>query len=172
MSKWRRPRKNANVSKPCSRRRLLHPIRSKCLVILAERVASPAEIARELHLDVSKVGYHVNALADAHLIEEIGSRPSAARSSTFTAPFSFRSWIAIDGAYSNAERRIVAETILSIHAANAPIHWMDGIYLDRSDRHLTRLAFNIDEEGWSEATAAYMELLRADLRIQEAAPRG
>src|ERR1700709_2621850 len=52
-----------------------HPIRSKCLVILAERVASPAEIARQLHLDVSKVGYHVNALSAAHLIEEIASRP-------------------------------------------------------------------------------------------------
>src|ERR1700759_2273608 len=52
-----------------------HPIRTRSLAILGERVASPAEIARELELDVSKVGYHVSALADAKLIEEVGSRP-------------------------------------------------------------------------------------------------
>src|ERR1700743_1369934 len=52
-----------------------HPVRTRCLVVLAERVASPAEIARELNLDVSKVGYHVSALAQANLIEQVGSRP-------------------------------------------------------------------------------------------------
>ncbi|HEX3360709.1 MAG TPA: sigma factor [Solirubrobacterales bacterium] len=68
-------------------------------VILAERVASPAEIARELHLDVV------------------------------------------------------------------------GTFLQRADHHLTRLAFNIDEDGWIEATAAYMELYERIFEIQEAAAR-
>src|SRR6201985_3480084 len=52
-----------------------HPLRCRCLTILADRVASPAEIARELGLEVSNVGYHVGALADAVLIEEVGQRP-------------------------------------------------------------------------------------------------
>src|SRR5882757_1122555 len=52
-----------------------HPLRCRCLAILADRVASPAEMARELGLEVSKVGYHVTALAEAGLIEEVGQRP-------------------------------------------------------------------------------------------------
>jgi DNA-binding transcriptional ArsR family regulator len=147
-----------------------HPIRSKCLVILAERVASPAEIARELQLDVSKVGYHVNALAEANLIEEIGSRPVRGAVEHFYRAIQLP---VVDNdqmdAYSAEERRIVAETILSIHAANAAHSLEDGIYLERTDSHLTRLAFNIDEEGWGEATAAYMELYERIFEIQEAA---
>jgi DNA-binding transcriptional ArsR family regulator len=147
-----------------------HPVRSKCLVILAERVASPAEIARELHLDVSKVGYHVSALAEANLIEEIGSRPVRGAVEHFYRAVQLP---VVDndqmGEYSEAERRIVAETILSIHAANAAHSLEDGTYLKRTDSHLTRLAFNIDEEGWGEATAAYMELYERIFEIQEAA---
>ena len=45
------------------------------LTIFAERTASPSEIARELRLDVSNVGYHVTALAETNLIERVGSRP-------------------------------------------------------------------------------------------------
>src|SRR6201989_792642 len=52
-----------------------HPMRCRCLAILADRVARPAEIARELGLEVSNVGYHVSALAEAGLIEEVGQRP-------------------------------------------------------------------------------------------------
>src|ERR1700755_1858647 len=52
-----------------------HPMRCRCLAILADRVASPAEIARQLGLEVSNVGYHVSALAEAGLIEEVGQRP-------------------------------------------------------------------------------------------------
>jgi hypothetical protein len=147
-----------------------HPIGSKCLVILAERVASPAEIARQLHLDVSKVGYHVNALADAHLIEEIGSRPVRGAVEHFyravELPIVSNEQ---EAEISPADQRVYAESVLSIFAANAA-HSLDvGTFIDRTDHHLTRLAFNIDEEGWGEATAAYMELYERIFEIQEAA---
>src|ERR1700744_2175337 len=51
-----------------------HPMRCRCLAILADRVASPAEIAGQLGLEVSNVGYHVTALAEAGLIEDVGQR--------------------------------------------------------------------------------------------------
>ncbi len=72
-------------------------------------MASPAEIARELHLDVSKVGYHVSALAEANLIDEIGSRPVRGAVEHFYRAVQLP---VVDndqmGAYSEAERRIVA----------------------------------------------------------------
>src|ERR1700753_3059649 len=136
-----------------------HPIRSKCLVILAERVASPAEIARELHLDVSKVGYHVNALAEANLIEEIGSRPVRGAVEHFYRAVELPVVSNEQEAeLSPADQRVYAESVLSIFAANAA-HSLDvGKFLDRTDHHLTRLAFNIDEEGWGAAPAGDMEL--------------
>lgn len=147
-----------------------HPIRSKCLVILAERVASPAEIARELHLDVSKVGYHVNALADANLIEEIGSRPVRGAVEHFYRAVELPVVSNEQEAeLTPAEQRIYAESVLSIFAANAALSLEVGTLVARTDHHLTRLAFNIDEEGWSEATAAYMELYDRIFEIQEAA---
>src|ERR1700753_2046494 len=147
-----------------------HPIRSKCLVILAERVASPAEIARQLHLDVSKVGYHVNALSDANLIEEIGSRPVRGAVEHFyravQLPIVSNEQ---EAEFNEEERRVVAETILSIHADTAA-HSLDaGPFLHRAHHPLPRLAFNIDEEGWEEATAAYMELYERIFEIQEVA---
>jgi DNA-binding transcriptional ArsR family regulator len=147
-----------------------HPIRSKCLVILAERVASPAEIARELHLDVSKVGYHVNALAEANLIEEIGSRPVRGAVEHFYRAVELPVVSNEQEAeLTPAEQRTYAESVLSIFAANAALSLDVGTLVARTDHHLTRLALNIDEEGWSEATAAYMELYERIFEIQEAA---
>jgi DNA-binding transcriptional ArsR family regulator len=149
-----------------------HPIRSKCLVILAERVASPAEIARQLHLDVSKVGYHVNALAEAKLIEEVGSRPVRGAVEHFYRAVELPVVTHEQEAeISPADQRVYAESVLSIFAANAA-HSLDvGTFLGRTDHHLTRLAFNTDEEGWREATAAYMELYERIFEIQEAAEK-
>ena len=149
-----------------------HPIRSKCLVILAERVASPVEIARELHLDVSKIGYHVSALREAKLIEEVDQRQVRG-----TVEHFYRATLLPvvtddqEAERSESDRRVYAETILSIHAANAA-HALDvGTFLRRDDHHLTRYAFNIDEEGWREAAAAHMELYERIFEIQEVAAK-
>jgi DNA-binding transcriptional ArsR family regulator len=147
-----------------------HPIRSKCLVILAERVASPVEIARELRLDVSKVGYHVNGLRDAKLIEEVGQRPVRGTVEHFYRAVQLPV-VTFDQEeeLTEQERRVYAESVWSIVAANATHALETGAFLDRTDHHLTRLAFTVDEQGWKEATAAYMELYERIFEIQEAA---
>jgi DNA-binding transcriptional ArsR family regulator len=147
-----------------------HPIRSRCLVILAERVASPSEIARELHLDVSKVGYHVSALVDAHLIEEVGSRPVRGATEHFYRAMNLpvmsdEQWAEL----SDQDRRVYSEAVLSIHAANAAHSLADGTFFERPDHHMTRYAFNVDEQGWKDATAAYAELYERVFEIQEEA---
>ena len=147
-----------------------HPIRSKCLVILAERVASPAELSRELKLDVSKVGYHVSGLRDAGLIEEVRTRPVRGAVEHFYRAVQLP---VVTGdqedELSDQERRVYAESVWSIVAANATHALEVGTFLKRTDHHLTRYAFTIDEEGWKEATAAYMELYERIFEIQEEA---
>lgn len=146
-----------------------HPMRCRCLAILADRVASPAEIARELGLEVSNVGYHVNALAEAGLIEEVGQRPVRGAVEHFYKAIVRP--IASDeeeASYTHAERISFARTIWSLIAANATTAIEAGTLVERADHHLTRLPLRVDELGWSEMAAAYMELYERVYEIQMA----
>ncbi len=136
-----------------------HPMRCRCLAILADRVASPAEIARELGLDVSNVGYHVTALAEAGLIEEVGQRPVRGAVEHF-----YRAVVRPitsdeeEADFSLAERKSFARTTWSLIAANATTALEAGTLVERHDHHLTRVPLRVDEQGWSEVAEAYMEL--------------
>jgi DNA-binding transcriptional ArsR family regulator len=150
-----------------------HPIRSKCLVILAEREASPAEIAKELNLDVSKIGYHVTALADAKLIELTRTQPVRGAVEHFYRAVQLP-YVTTEqeGERRLADRRVYAESVWSIVAANAAHSFETGTYLRRNDHYLTRFAFNVDERGWQDAAAAHAELEARIFDIQkEAAER-
>lgn len=145
-----------------------HPLRAKCLVMLAERVASPAELAREFSAPVSNVGYHVRGLVDANLIELVDTRPVRGSTEHFYRAVQLPY---IDAEQEDerglAERRVYAESIWSIVAANAATSFEDGTYLKRSNHFLTRYAFNIDEQGWADASAAHAELEGRMFEIQE-----
>jgi DNA-binding transcriptional ArsR family regulator len=150
-----------------------HPIRIRCLVILAERAASPSQIARQLDADVSMVGYHVNALAEANLIEEVGNRPVRGAVEHF-----YRATQLLlvsdeeETELTPAQRITLAETVVSLYAANAAHAIEAGTLLARDDHHLARTAMNVDEQGWSELAAAYTELYERVAEIQtEAAER-
>ncbi|MBN9624087.1 MAG: helix-turn-helix transcriptional regulator [Actinobacteria bacterium] len=149
-----------------------HPLRARCLTIFAERDASPSEIARELRLDVSNVGYHVNALADAKLIERVRTRPVRGATEHFYRAIELP---VITGEQekgrSQDERRTFAETTLSLYAANAARALEAGTMLTRFDHHLTRVAFSVDQQGWDELTRAYMELYEQVFEIQAASAK-
>ncbi len=147
-----------------------HPIRSRALVILAEREASPSEIARELNMDVAKVGYHVTSLVDANLIELTRTRQVRGAVEHFyraaVLPYVSSEQ---EGERKLVDRRVYAETIWSIATANAAYSLETGTYLRRNDHYLTRFAFNVDEQGWEDAAAAHGELEARIFKIQEEA---
>jgi DNA-binding transcriptional ArsR family regulator len=144
-----------------------HPLRCRCLAILADRVASPAEIARELRLEVSNVGYHVGALADAGLIEEVGQRPVRGAVEHFyravVRPITSRD---DEEALSLDKRTSFARTIWSLITANATTALEAGTLVDRPEHHLTRVPIRVDEQGWQELAVAYMEMYERVYEIQ------
>src|ERR1700754_88238 len=150
-----------------------HPLRCRCLTILADRVASPAEIARELRLEVSNVGYHVGALADAGLIEEVGQRPVRGAVEHFYRAIVRPITSAEDEKELSLDKRLsFARTIWSLIAANATTAIQSGVLVERPEHHLTRVPLRVDDEGWSELSEAYMELYERVYEIQaEAAAR-
>jgi DNA-binding transcriptional ArsR family regulator len=144
-----------------------HPLRCHCLAILADRVASPAEIARELGLEVSNVGYHVTALAEAGLIEEVGRRPvRGAVEHFYKAVVRPITSDEEEEDLTYEERMSFARTIWSLIAANATTALEAGTLVERTDHHLTRLPLRVDEQGWSEMSDAYMELYERVYEIQ------
>jgi DNA-binding transcriptional ArsR family regulator len=144
-----------------------HPLRCRCLTILADRVASPAEIARELRLEVSNVGYHVGALADAGLIEEVGQRPvRGAVEHFYRAVVRPITSTETEAETDGARRMSFARTTWSLITANATTALAAGTAVDRPELHLTRVPLRVDETGWSELTEAYMELYERVYEIQ------
>lgn len=145
-----------------------HPLRCRCLAVLADRVASPAEIARELGLEVSSVGYHVNALAEAGLIEEVGQRPVRGAVEHFYKAVVRPITTTDEEAELSLDKRLsFARTIWSLIAANATIAIEAGTLVERPEHHLTRVPLRVDEEGWLELAAAYMELYERVYEIHE-----
>jgi DNA-binding transcriptional ArsR family regulator len=144
-----------------------HPLRCRCLTILADRVASPAEIARELRLEVSNVGYHVGALADAGLIEEVGQRPVRGAVEHFYRAVVRPITSTEDEEELSIEKRLsFARTIWSLITANATTAIQSGVLVERAEHHLTRVPLRVDELGWSELAEAYMELYERVYEIQ------
>lgn len=145
-----------------------HPMRCRCLAVLADRVASPAEIARELGLEVSGVGYHVNALAEAGLIEEVGQRPvRGAVEHFYKAVVRPITTTEKEAELSIGERLSFARTIWSLITANATIAIEAGTLVERPEHHLTRVPLRVDEEGWLELADAYMDLYERVYEIHE-----
>ncbi|MBS1883267.1 MAG: helix-turn-helix domain-containing protein [Actinobacteria bacterium] len=146
-----------------------HPLRCRCLAIFADRVASPAEIARELGLEVSGVGYHVNALAEAGLIEEVRQRPvRGAVEHFYRAVVRPITSTEEEAATDMEKRKSFARTTWSLITANATMALQAGTLVERPDHHLTRLPLRVDEKGWKEMTEAYMELYERVYEIQAA----
>lgn len=52
-----------------------HPLRAAILRILADRTASPAEMARELDEELSNVSYHTKQLVEFECAELVSTRP-------------------------------------------------------------------------------------------------
>jgi DNA-binding transcriptional ArsR family regulator len=146
-----------------------HPLRCRCLTIFADRVASPAEIARELGLEVSSVGYHVNALAEAGLIEEVRQRPVRGAVEHFYKAVVRPITATDEEAEVSIEKRMsFSRTIWSLIAANATTALQTRKLVERSDHHLTRVPLRVDEQGWKEVAEAYMDLYERVYEIQTA----
>jgi len=144
-----------------------HPLRCRCLTILADRVASPAEIARELGLEVSNVGSPVGALAEAGLVEEVGQRPVRGAVEHFYRAVVRPITSTEDEEELSLDRRLsFARTIWSLITANATTAIQSGVLIERPEHHLTRVPLRVDEQGWDEMCAAYMDLYERVYEIQ------
>jgi DNA-binding transcriptional ArsR family regulator len=144
-----------------------HPTRARCFSILAERIASPVEIAQEIGKDVGHVGYHVRKLQEMKLIELVDERPVRGAVEHFyraiARPFVVENEFADQ---TVEEREPFTRYILQLHIADVA-RSMDEHTLDaRPNRWLIRTPMVVDEEGFDELAALHAELYERTLDIQ------
>jgi DNA-binding transcriptional ArsR family regulator len=130
---------------------LSHPLRGRIFAILNEQVASPNEIAELLGERLPNVSYHVRALVDLECIELVRTAQRRGAIEHYYRAvrrpfFSDSDWKRLP----RSGRQAVADVGL-------PLIWEDvssaikaGTFESRADRHLSRSALAVDEQGWGE----------------------
>lgn len=144
-----------------------HPTRARCFVILAERTASPVEIAQEIGKDVGHVGYHVRKLQELKLIELVDERPVRGAVEHFyravARPIVDESEVAKQ---TIEEREPFTRYTLQLHIADVARAMDEHTFDARADRWLLRTPMLVDEEGFAELAALHAEIYERTLDIQ------
>lgn len=160
---------------------LRHPVRAEALSILNVRVASPAEIARELGLDVSKIAYHVNQLLAYECVEMVETRRVRGATEHFYRGVGHKY---LDEGFweklSPNVRSAISLTSLRVIFGTIRDSVRAGIFDRQKDRHLAVVTYDLDRRGWEEIGAVYntaldqtMEIAaEASERLGEGKPRG
>ena len=144
-----------------------HPLRASILRILADRTASPAEMARELEEDLSNVSYHTKQLLEFDCAELVSTRPVRGALEHFYRAterhlIDTEDWEELDPVIAED---IVCETtqgMLDDFVASAKA----GVVGGDKDFHLSRTPLVLDAEGLQEALEAQERVRLEVLEIQ------
>ena len=148
---------------------LSHPVRTECLTVLTERVASPREIAEALEEDLSNVSYHVRVLDELGLIELVHEEPVRGAVAHF--------YKAVERPLlSNEEweqmppevRKAISSYGWDILIRDASEAIEKGTFDNRPDRHLTRTPLLLDSEGFARLSKVLDGVLETILEEQAA----
>jgi DNA-binding transcriptional ArsR family regulator len=144
-----------------------HPTRARSFMILAERTASPVEIAKEIGKDVGHVGYHVRKLQQLDLIELVDERPVRGAVEHFYRAIERPVVHEDEFAQQSVEvREVFTRAILQLHVADIA-RAMDEHTLDaRPNRAVIRTPMLVDQEGFDELAALHLEMYERTLDIQ------
>lgn len=142
-----------------------HPLRAAILGILADRTASPAEMARELEEELSNVSYHTKQLVEFEHAELVSTRPVRGALEHFYRAterhlVDTEEWEELDPVMGESLVCEFMQKILDdfVASARASIVGSDPKF------HLTRTPLVLDEQGLQEALEAHE---RARLEILE-----
>jgi DNA-binding transcriptional ArsR family regulator len=144
-----------------------HPTRVRCFSILAERTASPVEIAQQIGKDVGHVGYHVRKLQQLNLIELVDERPVRGAVEHFYRAIE-RPVVREEGfaAQTQEEREVFTRHALQLHVADIARAMDEHTFDARSNRALIRMPMLVDEEGFQELADLHVEMYERTLDIQ------
>jgi DNA-binding transcriptional ArsR family regulator len=135
-----------------------HPLRSLCLSVLAERTASPVELAHQFHKPISDVSYHVTMLVKAGVVELVGERPTRGSVEHFYRAIRLPSLDHEETEVLSPDERLAfARQAFQLAAADATAAFDAGTFNRRPSSWTARLPMTVDDEGWDELDEIYTE---------------
>lgn len=144
-----------------------HPTRARAFSILAERTASPVEIAQVIGKDVGHVGYHVRKLLQLDLIELIDERPVRGAVEHFYRAIE-RPVVSEEefAALSVPQREVFTRYIMQLLVADVARSMDQNIFAARPNHAILRTPMLVDEDGFQELCELHTELLERTLEVQ------
>jgi DNA-binding transcriptional ArsR family regulator len=130
---------------------LSHPMRTRILAILNERVASPNEISEMIGERLPNVSYHVRALLELGTIELVSTAQRRGAIEHYYRAlerpfFSDKDWKRLP----RSGRQAVTDLTLQMVWDETSAAIKKGTFENRADRHLSRSPLVLDEQGWGE----------------------
>jgi DNA-binding transcriptional ArsR family regulator len=158
------------VADPVDRRivkALSHPLRTRILQLLSERVASPNEMAKALDEPLGNVSYHVRILLDHECIELVDTQPRRGALEHFYRPLvrpmlGDAEWHALS---PELRQQLSGRTLSDLFSDARSALEAGGFDGERA--HVIRMLLDLDHEGWTAMTELVERTLDAVMRIQE-----
>ena len=148
---------------------LAHPLRIRILAMLADRVASPVQLAAHLDATLGTVAYHVRTLHSLGLVELVDTRQRRGATEHYYRArehprFPDDAW---SGLAPVAKQRMLSAILQQVGQYVTSSAAAGGF--DHADAHMTRLSLRLDDRGFRQLAAASRMWLREAERIEEAA---
>jgi hypothetical protein len=139
---------------------------------MGERTSSPAEVARELGVPVTKLAHHVTVLIETGHIELVDTKPNrGALEHFYRATVRAEVSDAISALLPRPVREGIRDKMLGAILDNIGGAIDAGTIDARSDRHISWMRMTLDEEGWTELIALKARQLELE-KIVEAKAAG
>ena len=147
---------------------LAHPLRIRILAMLADRVASPVQLASHLDATLGTVAYHVRTLHGLGLVELVDTRQRRGATEHYYRArehprFPDDAWA---GLAPVAKQRMLSAILQQIGQYVTSSAAAGGF--DHADAHMTRMSLRLDDRGFKQLAAASRKWLREAERIEEA----
>lgn len=145
-----------------------NPTRVQAYSIVAERVASPKEIAGLIGVeDVSNVNYHLRQLEELGLVEIVDTKKRRGATEHFYR--SIQRPLVTEAEwreFSPKERENFTTWAVQLILIDIARSMSVGAFDRREDRHLTRTPLQVDEEGWRELVQIHLDAFYRTLEVQ------
>lgn len=147
-------------------RALGHPTRQHALMVCTHHAASPKEIAAELGVNINHAYYHMKELVKFGCLELVETKRRRAvyehfYKATVRHYFSPEDWKKVPE-HNRLSLRIELMKTVSGEASTAA----RGETLDTGDNHMSRVAMQVDKQGWLEIAKRLDEALEDVMEIK------
>jgi AraC-like DNA-binding protein len=161
--------------KPLASEALRHPLRVRILEVVNERDMSPSQFMQQQLApgvevspkSLSQLSYHFRELAKFGCLEVVervprrGALENIYRGSV-RAYFTDEEWEGLTA----RERCLISRTVYQGLAARAESAMMAHTFDSRADRHLTWIAMEVDEQGWTELMTTLAGAFRDVIQVR------